>query len=365
MYQKNEIDKMVQELMDAGTIQTSSSSYDSLVVLVKNKDGSWRLCVDYRVLNGMTVKDRFPIPLIEDLMDELGGSKVFSKIDLRACYHQVRMRTDDIHKTAFKTHSGHYEYLVMPFGLTNAAATFQGLMNAVFKSLLRKCVLIFFDDILIYSSSIGEHVGHLRSVLTLMRSNKLLSKLSKCTFATDRVEYLGHYIQAEGVSTDPNKIKAVAEWAISVTLKQLRGFLGLAGYYRWFVKGFRTIARSLTTLTKKDCFKWNEEAIEARNRLKQALCEAPVLALPRFDLPFVVETDACGNGISAVLMQEGHPLAYISRHLKGKQLHPSIYEKELQAVVFVVFAVQKWRHFLLTGHFIIKTDQRSLKYLLE
>lgn len=362
VYQKNEIDRMVQELLDAGTIQPSSSSYASPVVLVKKKDGSWRLCVDYRGLNGMTVKDRFPIPLIEDLMDELGGSKIYSKIDLRAGYHQVRMHTDDIHKTAFKTHSGHYEYLVMPFGLTNAPATFQGLMNTVFKSLLRKCVLIFFDDILIYSSSLEEHVEHFQSVFELMRSNKLYAKLSKCAFATDRVEYLGHYIQESGVSTDPHKIKAVAEWALPVTLKQLRGFLGLAGYYRRFVKSFGVIARPLTALTKKDCFDWSEEATDAFNKLKQALCEAPVLALPRFDLPFVVETDACGNGIGAVLMQEGHPLSYISRHLKGKQLHLSIYEKELLAVVF---AVQKWRHYLLTGHFIIKTDQRSLKYLLE
>ena len=362
VYQKNEIDKLVQELLDAGTIQPSSSSYASPVVLVKKKDGSWRLCVDYRGLNGMTVKDRFPIPLIADLMDELGGSKVYSKIDLRAGYHQVRMNTDGIHKTAFKTHSGHYEYLVMPFGLTNAPATFQGLMNTVFKSLLRKCVLIFFDDILVYSSSMEEHEEHLKSVFALMRSNKLFAKMSKCAFATDRVEYLGHYIQAEGISTDPNKIKAVAEWAIPVSLKQLRGFLGLAGYYRSYVKSFGIIARPLTALTKKGCFGWSEEATEAFNNLKRALCEAPVLALPRFDLPFVVETDVCGEGIGAVLMQEGHPIAYISRHLKGKQLHLSIYEKELLAVVF---AVQKWRHYLLTGHFIIKTDQRSLKYLLE
>lgn len=362
LHQKNEIDNMVQDLLKAGTIQHSSSPYASPVVLVKKKDGTWRLCVDYRGLNVTTVKDRFPIPLIEDLMDELGGSAIYSKIDLRAGYHQVRMDPKDIHKTAFKTHSGHYEYLVMPFGLTNAPATFQGLMNAVFHELLRKGVLIFFDDILVYSPSIEVHVKQLRRVFELMHGNNLYAKKSKCFFATQRVEYLGHYIQAEGVSTDPQKIAAIKEWHVPINLKKLRGFLGLAGYYRRFVMSFGTIARPLTILTKRDNFEWSEEAELAFEKLKKALCEAPVLALPRFDKPFVVETDACGNGIGAVLMQEGHPIAYISRHLKGKQSHLSIYEKELLAVVF---AVQKWRHYLLSRHFIIKTDQKSLKYLLE
>lgn len=362
LQQKDEIDKMVQELLKSGTVQPSSSPYASPVVLVKKKDNTWRLCVDYRKLNNMTIKDRFPIPLIEDLMDELGGSKVYSKIDLRAGYHQVRMEESDIHKTAFRTHNGHFEYLVMPFGLTNAPATFQSLMNHVFRDYLRKFVLIFFDDILIYSSSEEEHIRHLEAVFSLMRVNKLFAKRSKCEFATDRVEYLGHFIQASGISTDPRKVKAVEEWPQPKTVKMLRGFLGLAGYYRRFVKHFGIIARPLHNLTKKEGFEWNEEAQKAFVELKKSLCSAPVLALPQFDKPFVVETDACGHGIGAVLMQEGHPLAYISRQLKGKQLTLSIYEKELLAVVF---ALQKWRHYLLTNHFVIKTDQRSIKYLLE
>uniref|UniRef100_A0A1J3K9P1 Retrovirus-related Pol polyprotein from transposon 17.6 n=1 Tax=Noccaea caerulescens TaxID=107243 RepID=A0A1J3K9P1_NOCCA len=362
VHQKNEIDKIVQEMLSTGTIQPSSSSFASPVVLVKKKDGTWWLCVDYRGLNGLTVKDRFPIPLIDDLMDELGGSTIYSKIDLRAGYHQVRMSPPDIHKTAFKTHSGHFEYLVMPFGLTNAPATFQGLMNATFQAFLRKFVLVFFYDILVYKSSVELHLQHLHSVFEVMRGQKLFAKQSKCSFATTRVKYLGHFIDAQGISTDPAKVQAIAAWPIPTNLKQLRGFLGLAGYYWRFVKNFGTIARPLPLLTKKDAFVWSDEAQVAFTALKTALCTAPVLALPLFDRPFVVETDACGQGIGAVLMQDGHPLAYISRHLQGKQLHLSIYEKELLAVVF---AVQKWRHYLLTGQFVIKTDQRSLKYLLE
>ena len=225
LYQKNEIDKTVQEMMKSGTIQPSSSPYASPVVLVKKKDGSWRLCVDYRGLNELTIKDRFLIPVIEDLMDELGGSVVYSKIDLRGGYHQVRMNIDDIHKTAFKTHSDHYEYLVMPFGLTNGPATFQSLMNFVFRKFLRKFVLIFFDDILVYSDSLEAHEGHLRIVFEVMRSNNLFVKESKCEFGTEKVEYLGHYIEKKGISTDPNTIKAVAEWPQPINVKQLRGFL--------------------------------------------------------------------------------------------------------------------------------------------
>ena len=187
---------MVKELLAAGTIQASASPYASPVVLVKKKDNSWRLCVDYPKLNTMTVKDRFPIPLTEDLMDELGGSAVYSKIDLQAGYHQVRMEPADIHKTAFQTHSGHFEYLVMPFGLTNAPATFQGLMNSVFQKYLRKFVLIFFDDILVYSASMEDHLVHLRLVFELMKENNLFAKCSKCAFATSKVEYLGHFIEA-------------------------------------------------------------------------------------------------------------------------------------------------------------------------
>ncbi|KAL2226832.1 UNVERIFIED_CONTAM: Retrovirus-related Pol polyprotein from transposon [Sesamum indicum] len=316
----------------------------------------------YRYLNKLTVKHNFPIPVIDELLDELYGASYFSKIDLRSGYFQIRMRKEDIPKTSFITHNGHYEFLVMPFGLCNAPSTFQSLMNAIFEPYLRKFVLIFFDDILIYSKDWGLHLVHLRKVMNLLRKHQLFAKKSKCSFAQKEVDYLGHVISHQGVATDPLKIECMVNWPIPTNVKALRGFLGLTGYYRRFIQGYGVISKPLTSLLKKDSFEWNEDAEMAFNHLKELMVSAPVLAMPDFSQPFIVETDASGKGIGVVLMQGGKPISYLSKALAPKNLGLSTYEKEFLALLL---AVTRWRHYLLGNHFIIKTDQKSLKHILD
>lgn len=273
------------------------------------------------------------MPLIDELIDELYGAEYFTKIDLRAGYHQIRVRDEDVYKTAFRTHHGLYEFRVMPFGLTNAPATFQSLMNEVFRQQLRKFVLVFFDDILVYSPNLQAHKQHLEEVLTFLRSQKLFAKRSKCSFAQRKVEYLGHIISREGVAADQKKVECMENWPKPTTVKQLKGFLGLTGYYRKFVKGYGVIAKPLTDMLKKDCFSWTAKSEEAFELLKLAMSSTPVLALPDCSQPFVVETDACRGGIGAVLMQNKRPLAFLSKALGTRHLGMSIYEKELLALV--------------------------------
>jgi len=349
-------------MMQQGLIRRSSSAFSSPVLLVKKADGSWRFCVDYRALNAITVKDAFPIPVVDELLDELRGAKFFTKLDLRSGYHQVRMRASDIDKTAFRTHDGLYEFLVMPFGLCNAPATFQALMNDVLRPFLRRFVLVFFDDILIYSTSWADHLRHLRAVLTVLQHHQLFVKRSKCAFGVSSISYLGHIISEAGVAMDSAKVQAVADWPQPRSARAVRGFLGLAGYYRKFVQDYGTIAAPLTALLKKDGFAWTDDAAAAFQALKAAITSAPVLALPNFQLEFIVECDASTHGFGAVLLQDKHPIAFFSRPVAPRHRSLAAYEREL---IGLVHAIRHWRPYLWGRRFTVRTDHYSLNFLLD
>jgi hypothetical protein len=251
------LERQIQELFEQGVITHSSSAFASPVILVKKGDNTWRLVVDYRHLNALTVKGKYPLPVIDELLDELAGSHWFSKLDLRAGYHQIRLAPGEEYKTAFQTHNGHYEFRVMAFGLTGAPATFQFAMNASLAPVLRKFALVFFDDILIYSQTYEQHLDHVNQVLTILQRDKWQVKLSKCAFAQQKIAYLGHVISAEGVATDTTKIETVKSLPRPANQKEVRGFLGLSGYYRKFIRHYAIISQPLTALLKKgSLFVW-------------------------------------------------------------------------------------------------------------
>ncbi|GJV54637.1 putative reverse transcriptase domain-containing protein [Tanacetum coccineum] len=315
-----ELADQLQELSEKGFIRPSSSPWGAPVLFVKKKDGSFRMCIDYRELNKLTVKNRYPLPRIDDLFDQLQGSSVYSKIDLRSGYHQLRIREEDIPITAFRTRYGHYEFQVMPFGLTNAPAVFMDLMNRVCKPYLDKFVIVFIDDILIYSKNKEEHEKHLKIILELLKNEQLYAKFSKCDFWLKSVQFLGHVINNKGVHVDPAKVEAIRNWSAPTTPKEVRQFLGLAGYYRRFIEGFSLISKPLTKLTEKNKkYEWGTEEDEAFQTLKQKLC------------------------FGAVLMQREKVIAYASRQLKKHEENYTTHDLELGAVVF---ALRLWRHYL-------------------
>ena len=350
----------LQELLDKGFVRPSFSPWGAPVLFVKKKDGTMRLCIDYRELNKVTIKNKYPLPRIDDLFDQLQGATVFSKIDLRSGYHQLKIKEQDVQKTAFRTRYGHYEFLVMPFGLTNAPAAFMDLMNRVFKDYLDRCVIAFIDDILIYSHSLEEHAEHLRIVLNILKQKQLYAKFKKCEFWLEKVAFLGHVVSKDGVSVDPGKVEAVSCWPRPTTISEVRSFLGLAGYYRKFVDGFSKIASPLTNLTRKNVkFQWTDLCERSFMELKQKLISAPILAIPTNSGRFVVYSDASKCGLGCVLMQNGKVIAYASRQLKDYEKNYPTHDLELAAVVF---ALKIWRHYLYGERCEIYTDHKSLKY---
>ncbi|GJV50133.1 putative reverse transcriptase domain-containing protein [Tanacetum coccineum] len=309
-----EFSSQLQELQDKGFIRLSHSPWGAPMLFVKKKDGSFRMCIDYRELNKLTIKNQYPLPRINDLFDQLQGSCFFSKIDLRSGYHQLRVHEDDIPKTAFRTRYGHFEFTVMPFGLTNAPAVFMDLMNRVCKPYVDKFVIVFIDDILIYSKTKEDHEVHLRLVLELLRKEKLYAKFFKCEFWLQEVHFLGHVVNQSGIHVDPGKIEVLKNWKAPTTSSEIRLFLGLAGYYRHFIANLSKIAKPLTSLTQKN------QKVE----------------------DFVVYCNASNQGLSCVLMQRNKVIAYALRQLKIYEKNYTTYDLELGAVVF---ALKTWRHY--------------------
>lgn len=298
------------------------------------------------------------MPRIDDLFDQLQGARFFSKIDLRSEYHQLKVKKEDVPKTTFRTRYGHYEFLVMPFGVTNAPAVFMDLMNRVFKSFLDQFVIVFIDDILIYSKTADEHEQHLRMVL---RDKILFANQKKCEFWLREVKFLGHVISEKGISVDPAKIEAVVNWERPTSVSEIRSFLDLAGYYSRFVKEFSRIAGPLSRLTQKNVkFEWSTECENSFQDLKERLVSAPILSLPTGDGGFVIYSDASHKGLGCVLMQHGNVIAYASRQLKTHERNYPTHDLELAAVIF---ALNLWRHYLYGESCEIYTDHKSLKYL--
>ena len=362
------IQEEIQRMLQQNLIERSRSAWASPVVLVRKKNGKMRFCVDYRQLNQVTKKDSYPLPRIDDMLDALGSSSWFTSLDLASGYWQVEVAPEDREKTAFITQFGTYQFLVMPFGLCNAPATFQRLMDDVLEGILWKFVVVYLDDLNVYSTTFEQHLEHLRIVFERLKKAGLKLNPEKCFFAKKELTFLGYLISSEGIHTDPAKIDKVKNFPIPKNLTQLRGFLGLASYYRRFIKDFSKIANPLNKLLRKDNpYLWTSAQQNAFELLKQHLIQAPILAYPDFRKEFILLTDASTIGLGAILAQkdiEGNErvIAYASRTLNRPEQNYSATELECLAVVW---AVRHFHSYLHGNRFILITDHSALCYLFK
>ena len=359
-----EVKTQITKLLEQGFIRPSTSPWGSPVLFVSKKDGGLRFCVDYRALNRLTVKNSYPLPRIDGLLDQVGTAQYFSVIDLRSGYHQMRIAEDDVPKTAFRTRYGHFEFLVVPFGLTNAPASFMSIVNKIFHDYSDRFVMAYLDDILIYSISWKEHMKHLELVLSRLRANKLYAKLSKCTFGVQEIEYLGFVLKAGKIAMNPNKTDAIKAWIRPKSRRDVQSFLGLINYYRRFIKDCSKIAKPLTELTKDVPFQWSDDAETAFRKLKHTVISAPVLYQFDPSRKIYVTTDACRIGIGAVMEQDfedgRHPVCFASKTLNSAQQNYAAHDLELLGIMETLRA---WRCYLHGRKFIVYTDHSPLKYL--
>ena len=369
LYKRQVIDEEIKKLEDKKFIEKSNSPWSSGLVLVQKKDSSWRLCVDYRRINEKTIKDAYPIPRIEDNIDALSGSKWMSVLDLNMAYHQVPMNPADKEKTAFSTpRGGLYQYVTMPFGLCNSGATFQRIIETAMRGLQWQILVLYLDDIIVFSKTFDEHLENLQRVFQRLSDAGLKLKSSKCSFFKHEVQFLGHIVSADGVRTDPSKVKAIVNMKSPTNVSELRSFIGMVSYYKKYIKNFSKLAKCLFDLLQlKTPWKWSSECEETFRILKDKLASSPILAYPQIDGgEFILDTDASQFGIGAVLsqIQDGHErvIAYASRTLHKAEKNYCVTRKELLALVYFV---KYFKHYLLGRHFTLRTDHGSLTWLYK
>lgn len=355
-----ELKKQLQSMLDKGFIRPSSSPYGAPVFFVKKKDGGLRMVCDYRALNKITVSDSHPLPLIQEALDQVAGATIFSQLDLVGAYHQMRIREEDVPKTAIRTRFGSFEWRVLCFGLTNAPAAFSRLISTLLKELNGECIVLFLDDVLVYSSSIEEHEQHLRRLFEILKEHGLYARRSKCKIGVPEVDFLGFKITKEGVYMQQRLMSAILDWPDPKSVHHVRQFIGLANFYRRFIKNYAQIIRPISDIIRKNSFIWDTDQENSFSKLKEALTSAPVLCHASAEKTFIVSTDASKYAVGASLEQNGHPIAYLSHRLSDPETRWDTGDQELLAFMI---ALREWSVYLRGRKFILRTDHEPIRYL--